>query len=221
MIKDLPLQEPLASEVTAALIDLAQLSEHAGSVGFNRLGGLASKLIERLLALCEAQRGAILLDIREHAGFETRGATHVSPPHIPTYSALALHNILEEEVYALLTAFPTADAHIHAPGLSCWVTSRFSPGEFVAESRRPLVATSEVPEGLEGLQSLHEIPLNQRRQPLQAFLVLGWTVGHEGECATAVERSHKLLLLGANAAGAVIASILLAERIHEHESTSV
>jgi len=133
MIKDLPLQEPLASEVTAALIDLAQLSEHAGSVGFNGLGGLVSKLIERLVALCMAQRGFILLDLREHVGFETRGATHVSPPHIPTptYRALALHDILEEEVYTLLTAFPSADAHIHAPGLSCWVTSRFSPGEFV------------------------------------------------------------------------------------------
>jgi signal transduction histidine kinase len=217
MMRDLPLQEPLASEVTAALIDLARLAEHADSVGLNGLDGLANKLLKRLLALCVAQRGAILLGLEEHAGFETGEATQASSPHIlttTTYRALALHDIHEEEVSTLLTAFPPTDAYIHAPDLSCWVTYRFSPSEFVA----PLAATSEAPEGLDGL---HEIPLNQRRQSLQAFLVLGWTAECERECAMAAERCHKLLPLIADAAGAVIASILLAERVHELESTSV
>lgn len=223
-MKDLPLQEPLASEVTAALIDLARLSEQAGSVGLNGLSGLANQLLKRLLRLCVVQRGALLLDKQGHVGFETGGATQASPPHIPTattYRALALHNIHEEEVYALLTTFPFADVHIHAPSLSCWITSRFSSGGFVLESERPLVATSAALEGLEGLRSLQETPLNQGRQPPQVLLVLGWTVEHEGECAMAVERCHTVLPLVADAARAVIANILLAERVHELESTSV
>lgn len=227
--QDLPLQEPLASEVTGALIDLAQLSEHVGPIGFNGLAGLANQMLRRLLALCVAQRGAVLLNVEEHVAFETAGATQAPPPHSTTtpahtqlspkaYRALVLHDIHEEEVYALLAAFPPADTHIHAPGSSCWVTYRLSFGEFVTESEQPLSAISESPRGLE---TQHEASLNQTRQPLQALLVLGWTGEHEDECAAAVERCHKLLPLVADAAGAVIASILLAERVHELESTSV
>jgi hypothetical protein len=53
--QDLPLQEPLASEVAGALIDLAQLSEQVGSSGFHGLGVLANQMLKRLLALCGAQ----------------------------------------------------------------------------------------------------------------------------------------------------------------------
>ena len=230
--QDLPLQEPLASEVTAALIDLAQLSEHAGFMRFNGLGGLADKMLNRLLVLCGAQRGAVLLHVGEHAGLEIGEATQASPSHPTTpsphlspqaYRALALHAIDEEEVSTLLTTFPPADAHIHAPGLSCWITYRFSFGEVVTESEQPLAALSE---SARSLETLHEAPRSsaitaQARQPLQALLVMGWTGEQEGECAAAVERCHTLLPLVANAAAATIASILLAERVHELESTAV
>ena len=189
-------------------------------------------MLKRLLMLCGAERGAVLLKVGEHAGVEPGEATqaplshpapsstHLSPQ---AYRALALHDIHEEEVFVLLTTFPPADAHIHAPGLSCWITYRLSFGELVTESEQPLSALSE---SARSLETPHEAPRalaipSQAGQPLQALLVMGWTGKHKGECAAAVRRCHTLLPLVANAAGAVIASILLAERVHELESTSV
>jgi signal transduction histidine kinase len=225
---NLPLEEPLATEVTSALIDLAQLSEHAGSIRFNGLGGLANSMLKRLLVLCRAQRGAVLLNVGEQAGFETSKIKQASPSDAPTsahthlspkaYRAFTLHATHEEEVSTLLTALPQADAHLHAQGLSCWISYRLSFGEFATESEQPLPT---LPEPAKGLETLHETALPQARQPLQALLVMGWTGEHEGECASAVERCHTVLPLVADAAGAVIASILLAERVHELESTSV
>ncbi|HEY6410680.1 MAG TPA: ATP-binding protein [Ktedonobacteraceae bacterium] len=229
---DLPLQEPLASEVTRALIDLAQLSEQVGSIGFHGLSVLANQMLMRLLALCEAERGAVLLNTVEPTGFETGVATQATLSHSTTdtahthlspkaYRAFASHDRQDEEVHALLVAFPPVDAHIHTPGLSCWITYRLSPDEFVPESAQSLAAASAYPADLGIMHDLHEILLNQTRQQLQALLVLGWTGEHGSECALAVERCHTVLPLVADAAWSVIASILLAERVHELESSAV
>ena len=230
--EDLLLQEPLASEVAGALIDLAQLSEQVGSSGFHGLGVLTNQMLRRLLALCGVQRGAVLLNVEEHTGFATGGASRATFSHATTasahthltpkaYRAFALQGTHEEEVYALLTAFPSADAQIHAPGLSCWVIYRFSPGEFGTKSDQSLSAASASPADLGTMQDLQETPLIQTRQPIQTLLVLGWAGEHGSECALAVERCHTVLPLVADAAGSVIVSILLAERVHELESTAV
>ena len=62
---------PLASEIVAALRDLARLAEHAGSPIIDPAGSVASMLLERLLALCAAQRGALFLMANDqHASAE-------------------------------------------------------------------------------------------------------------------------------------------------------
>jgi signal transduction histidine kinase len=59
------------------------------------------------------------------------------------------------------------------------------------------------------------------RQPLHALVVLGWIVENENECASAVERGHRLLPFVGDAVSSVISNILLVERIHELESSRI
>ncbi|HKV03314.1 MAG TPA: hypothetical protein VJQ26_14380, partial [Ktedonobacteraceae bacterium] len=64
------LEETLAPEVAATLIDLAQLAQRAGSATFDVAGLVANELLARLLVLCTAQRGALLLHVDEHVAPE-------------------------------------------------------------------------------------------------------------------------------------------------------
>ncbi|HLX58311.1 MAG TPA: hypothetical protein VKR83_14930, partial [Ktedonobacteraceae bacterium] len=62
MVRQLvPLEEPLAAEIIPALIDLATLAQEAGSIAFEMLDPLAKNMLRRVLALCQAERGAVLL----------------------------------------------------------------------------------------------------------------------------------------------------------------
>src|SRR6266480_3533456 len=76
------------------------------------------------------------------------------------------------------------------------------------------------PHEIEELPSDDHSPLLVR-QPLDALLVLGWTVENDGECASAVEKGHHLLPYVIDAMGAVIVGILQVERIHELEATRI
>jgi len=203
--QDLPLHEPLASEVTTALIEFGQMSQHAGSAAFDALSTLASELLKRLVTLCAAQRGAMLLigdlpdsllktsqasTIAEQTAPD-QGLSHLGAKSVRT---LALYAIREEEAYGLLTAFPAArftslDAQT-ASDMSCWITYRLSIGDIVAE------------------------------QPLHALLVLGWNGLEDGTSVIALERCRALLPFVADAAAGVIVSILLAERVHELETAA-
>src|ERR1700680_108930 len=102
VIQHLPLEEPLASEITAALMDLATLAQEVGGVAFEALDTLASNMLRRVLALCQAQWGAVLLSEDLDALDQL---PLPSPASTKAWRALALHNIHEEEAYALLAAF--------------------------------------------------------------------------------------------------------------------
>jgi len=210
----LSLQESHAPEVAAALIDLAQLAQHAGSTTIENLDTVADKMLVRLLALCAAQHGAVLL------GIDERVVSELPSSHHQTFRALALHGIGEEEAHALLTTFPPANAGVQAgPEVACWITYRLSIGEFMVESE-------QYSHGILSPQELRNLPSDGLspeliRQPLQALLVIGWTVENDSECAFAVERGHRLLPFVADAVSAVIVSILLVERIHELEASRI
>ncbi|GAC1566643.1 MAG: hypothetical protein NVS3B14_10200 [Ktedonobacteraceae bacterium] len=199
VIQHLPLEEPLASEITIALMDLAALSQEAGCVAFEALDTLAGNMLKRVLALCHAQRGAVLLcedlDALDQASMP-------SPANEKTLRALALHNVHEEEAYALLTILPSLDGPAQSQDMTCWVTYRLTAGEVARDDAHSLRAGA-----LRGLE--------------QALLVLGW-MGEPGEdCSPAIERCHPILPLVVDSVGAVIASILLAERVHELEKSTV
>jgi len=215
MVKqNLPLLESHAPEVAVALIELAQLAQHAGSTTIDSLDTVADQMLVRLLALCAAQRGAVLL------GVDERVVPEMPSAHYKTFRALALHGIGEEEAYALLTTFPLADAGVQpGPDLTCWITYRFSIGEFMVES-------GQYSHDIRSPQEIRNLPSDGlspmlARLPLRALLVLGWTVENDNECASAVERGHYLLPFVADAVCAIIVSILLVERIHELEASRV
>jgi len=211
--QNIPLQESLAPEV-AALIDLAQLAQHTGSTTIENLHTIADKLLARLLVLCSAQRGAVFLGVDERLQSELHATHH------KIFRALALHGVDEEAAHALLSAHPMDNSSMKPdPELVCWFTYRLSLGEFMIE-RGYFLDDILSPHEIEELPSDDHSPLLVR-QPLDALLVLGWTVENDGECASAVEKGHHLLPYVIDAMGAVIVGILQVERIHELEAARI
>jgi signal transduction histidine kinase len=212
------LAESLAPEVAATLIDLAQLAHHAGSATFDGVGAVAHDLLARLLALCAAQRGAILLGVDEHEAPEQSSSP--SAVRLTTFRALALHGIGEAEAQALLTAFPSTGFNDQPdPDMTCWITYRLPIGEFLVESEQ----SSQDVLFLQEIDVLHIDGASPTlvRQPVQALLVTGWTTENDRECALVVERGHRVLPFVVDAVSSVIVSLLLVERIHALEVASM
>ena len=91
--QNLRLEETLAPEVAATLIDLAQLAQRAGSATFDTTGAVAHEVLARLLVLCAAQRGALLLGVDEHVAPEQPSSPSSVRP--TTFRALALHGLVQ------------------------------------------------------------------------------------------------------------------------------
>lgn len=211
-------QGPLAPEVAAALVDLAQLAQHAGSATIDALGLVADKMLACLLGLCTAQRGAVLLGIDE-GGPSEHPSSH-STSHPKTFRTLTLHGVGEDEAHALLTTFPSSAADGQSsPDMTCWITYKLSIGDFMVESEQPYQEILSPQEALITPMDVESPTLV--RQPLHAILVIGWTTEDDNECALAIERGHHLLPFVADAAGAVIVNVLLVERIHELQASRV
>ena len=208
--EDLSLEEPFASEIAAVLRELARLSQRAGAPEVDtRVGNtVAATMLEHLLALFAAQRGAILLAMQQDAVPEQH--TFLAPLQTQAMRPLALHELREEEAYALLPAF--ASPGTQGSEVSCWLVDRLALGEFAAE---PELAHAPRP-----ALSRDESSPTQASQPLQALLVLGWDVLADGTCSSAVERGRTLLPFISDAAGAVIIHLLLAERLQKAELTA-
>ncbi len=212
--QNIPLQESFAPEVAAALIDLAQLAQQTGSTTIEGVDAVANKLLARLLVLCSAQRGAVLL------GVDARFKSELPTVHHKLFRALALHGVNEEEAHALLSAFPIGNASVKPePALTCWLTYKLAIGEFMLEKGQ---FSHDIlsPQEIEKLPSDDHSPLLVR-QPLDALFVLGWTADGDNECASVVERGHHLLPYVIDAMGAVIVGILQVERIYELEAARI
>ncbi len=212
--KNTPLQEKFAPEVAAALMDLAKLAQRTGSTTVENLDTIADKMLARLLVLCSAQYGAVLLGVDERLQPELHAAGY------KIFRALALHGVDEETAHTLLSALPV-DNSIARPDSEfvCWLTYKLSLGEFLLE-REHFSYNILSPYEIEQLPSDSTSPL-LARQPLDALLVLGWTAENDSEYASVVERGHHLLPYVIDAIGAVIVGILQAERIHELEATRI
>src|SRR5438128_2542004 len=214
----LRLEESFAPEVAATLIDLAQLVQHAGSATFDGVSAVAHDLLGRVLVLCAAQRGAILLGVDEHDAPEQPSSPSALRPK--TFRALALHGIGEEEAQALLTAFPSTGAHAQPdPDMTCWITYRLPLGEFMLESEQSYQDVLS-PQEVNAIHTDGASPMLVRL-PLHALLIIGWTTENDNECALVVERGHRVLPFVVDAVSSVIVSILLVERIHELEAARI
>ncbi len=208
--QNIPFQEKSTPEVAAALLDLAQLAQHTGSATIENLGAIADSMLSRLLLLCSAQRGAIFLGVDEQLEPEL----YVS--HHKVFRTLALQGIAEETAHALLSALPADASNVKSDSkLVCWLTYKLALGEFFLEKEQFSDSLYQ-PRYNENLPIEGPL-LSQVRRPLVALLVIGWTAIEDNECASLVERGHRLLPYVIDAIGAVIVGILQVERIHELE----
>jgi hypothetical protein len=120
--------EPPATEVVAALTDFARLSRRAGSSGFatpEMPNAIARELLDRLLLLCGAARGALL--ITTHYRAEPEQSMLASLANKKLFPLCMLHGMSEEDVFALLATFSAEKGDIQEPaGTSCWTIWRLS-----------------------------------------------------------------------------------------------
>ncbi len=201
-----------ASEVMTALLDLARLSHHVESAASEAPEANATILLERLLVLCKAQRGAILFTTQGPA--EAYHALMFPPPGRKAFRTFALHHMNEEEAYALVADCSAEDATIQSlPGEPCWVICRLPISLTQSGGQVPLAQQED--NGQE--QSAAESSRNTFF-PLYALLLLGWDGNEECACIEATKKGQAVLPLVMDSAGSALMNILLAERVHELET---
>lgn len=203
------LGEPLASEVTTALLDLASVERRMGWAAFERLEGVAYEMLKLVLKLCEAERGAFLLR-DESFPLEQAEAGPSGTTDARMLRPLALHNIDADEVSLLISA--ASEQTAPSSEMTCWLAFRLALTESDDGEVHDRVTLPLAP----------ALDLEKRAQ--HALLVLGWDADQDSEsaeCAERMQRCHALLPLVANAIGSGINSILLKERAHELEQRSV
>lgn len=201
------LAEPLASEITAALIDLAALTRRAVRATPALIDAISQEVLQRVLALCKARRGAVLLSDGHNSSRTHGDSAQPTSDHAKTVRALALHDIQEEDAHALLRVVPPAHARIHSVEMTCWITYDLPLNEVAGDNGSaldvPLGASSDVEEGQ------------------NALLVLGWSNESDEECASMIARCQALLPLVADAVGAVVACLAMKERVQALDRDSV
>src|SRR5258708_22963805 len=191
------------SEVMAALIDLARLSQQVVSTGPGATDSIAGLLLEHVLRLCEAQRGALVLTMPNPL---VHNSSFVSPLLIGQKAhILARLAMSEEEVLTRLATFSLAGKDIQrSPDEACWVICRL-PLSFPAASQQ-----DESDEQADSEESNQSVPL------IQAFLLSGWAGNGNDTRISTVEKGTLPFIM--DAMRAVIMNILFKERLHELEA---
>ncbi len=224
-----------APQVIAALLDLARLAHRLELAAPEAPGTIATLLLERLIMVCKAQRGAIVFPPQrpvEHkpsigtsaiAVKDTPQARLQTPIGVgKTLRILALDGMYEEEVLALLEGFSSDGAAIQSrAGEPCCVICRL-PISAPIDHRQDRGAAQDIirPDLVETRRAGARpvvIPL-----PVYALLVLLWddNVANDERACIAAEEATALLPLIADAAGTVIMHLLLVERVYELEAMS-
>jgi signal transduction histidine kinase len=173
---------------------------------------MATMLLERLLLLCEAQRGAILF-----ATQRPDEAKHIfvsPPPSRKTFRTFALHGMSEVEAHAVVAACSAEDTALQSPpGEPCWLICRLPISVTLSGGQVPLA-----------LQQDNRAEPSVAGQPghlflpLYALLMLGWDENDERACIVATKRGQTVLPLVADVAGSTLMNILLIERNYELEA---
>ncbi len=221
-------------EVIATLLDLARLAHRLELAAPEAPGTIATLLLERLMMVCKAQRGAIVFTPQrpvEHkpsigtsaiAVKDTPQARLQAPIGVgKTLRTLALDGMYEEEVLALLEGFSLDGAAIQsATGEPCCVICRL-PISAPSDHRQDRGAAQSVPRpDLAGASPEPSINRGSTTPlPMYALLVLVW-VGSDDRTRVAAESAKTLLPFLADAAGMVMTHLLLVERTRELEAMS-
>ncbi len=198
---------PTIPDVTAALLDFARLSQRVGSAVSDESGLIAMRLLERVLTLFVAQKGAVLLTTQYVNGSKQSSVSSLAPRKM--FRPFALSGVSEDEAMTLLANFSLDGADIQVPSSEPdWLICRL-----------PVTASLMPEQDVETVQYITDHP-SQTMLPLYALVVLGWTVADECARINMVERGRTVMPRIAEALGASVLNVLLAERIHELETIS-
>ncbi len=201
--QDKPIGGILASEVIAALVDLARLSHRAELTRGDAPGTTAALLLERLLTLCGAQRGAVLISMQD--------GEKPHPSSREAFRVFALHGMNEEKALALVTTFSAEDAGIQSPpGEPCWLICRLPISGTPSSEQETIAHQQDKWAGQPGHTFF----------PFYALLVLVWDGNDARACIAATKKGQTALPFVADAAGSALMNILLVERIAEFEALS-
>jgi signal transduction histidine kinase len=191
------------TEISTALIDFARLAQQSvlcpPSIS-------ARKLLERIMAINLAQRGAIFLPSRLSASNQI--AASIALPLKSLFRPLALIELEESEAYVLLAQSMLEVENSQEMHLlqGQWLTQR--------------ITVTTVPMALQndGEEQEGEEHMFQVLTPVSAALFLGWTpeaLPADTSIASLQERAHAILSQIYEGIGGSLATILLSERNHE------
>lgn len=116
-------QQPLLSEVMATVIELAKLAQRSQIVPVDSLGSIAQEALERIVAACRAQQGAVVL-VTPADGLIGQPQQHSETAKAPRI--FALYHMREEDLHAMPATFaPATSAMEHVTAgrsrwLVCW-----------------------------------------------------------------------------------------------------
>ena len=202
-----------AAEITAALVDLGRLSQQIGFAAPNTSASIAQALLERIVALCDAQQGALLLVIDNPSGEQLSFAPSVFINKRAT-RIFALSAMGEGEALARMDSYASNGADLQTlPHEPCWVSyklpvSSLAPSQVASSAERRANSSVSV-----------MLPSSQLALPLYALLLLGWAGKEESSRLSRAERGRNILPLVADVAGTVLANLLLSEQVHELEAS--
>ncbi|MFL5658723.1 MAG: sensor histidine kinase [Ktedonobacteraceae bacterium] len=193
-------------DLTTALLDLARLAQRVGVAAVEGPGEVAISLLERVMTLCGAERGAILLPRANPTLSEQTFGTTL--PNVRRFRVLTRLGVSEEDVLALSMEFSVLDADIQVPaGEPSWLLGRLAPV--------PVTLQEDRRNGTMAADSL-----DHARLPGHALLLLGWSGTDGGTYPPAVQKGIALLPNILDAVGSVVVNIQLAERVSELETVT-
>jgi signal transduction histidine kinase len=190
------------SKIISTLVDMAHIIQQAGSYTSHPTQTyhmLATSLLHRLLAVCDAQQGAIVL-LPQHVVRQLKTAQN-STLLREEKRIFAIHHISEHEALALTAQLISQDIELQ----------KTAEQEYCLIWQLPLSASVHDKQTYE-YQNIDE---DHVRYTLQAFLLLGWSGSQSLQHLT---KGRRYLPLLAETAGSVIAHITMMEHVHDLEA---
>ena len=198
--------EHLAPQRGEALLDLMALVRTASRADAAQRERVASELLTCLLALCQADRGAVLLR-EDHSGALQPGHPNPETGRERRFRALALHQLYEEEAEALLAPSSSPGEPVHSPDGTRWAVYGVSldevPGDDVTHRLEKLPGSSTTESG----------------PAKPAWLLMGWREQpNQGDiCDAMMARCSQQLSIVTDAVETILNCLLLTERVEELE----
>ncbi len=198
------MDERSLQEAAEPLIALARSWHQMGSASRGAASSAALPLLEQLLTLCSAQRGALLLPrgpALVHVGAELSAGALLSAVRL-----LAQLGMNEEDLLPLLQAYATAGTEVWmSPAAPAWLLYRLPLAGAAVSMTDDAVGSTAATAGIPAWF------------PADALLVLGWDAPQHDQSLAACQHGCALLPLVADVVGVLLSNLLLAERVQTQQ----